>query len=91
MAAGARPAGLSVSQSAELPGLSHWHCVSPQDLLDGSKKGKYPVAGSGGEKNPLSLSAVGGERSTLTGDHREATVAPVTAGCTASQTPGTLH
>lgn len=60
MAVGARPAGLSVSQSADPPGLSHWHCVSPQDLLDASKKGKYPVAAVG-EKNPLSLSGAGGE------------------------------
>lgn len=39
-------------KSADLPGLSHWRCVSPQDLLDGSKKGgEYPVAGGGrGEK-----------------------------------------
>ncbi len=62
MVVGARRAGLSISETADLPGFS---CTTISGFAgNGPKKRKYPVSGSCVDKNAILMSGVRGDEQT---------------------------
>ncbi len=59
MVVGARRAGLSISETADLLGFSH--TTISRVYRNGLKKRKYPVSGSCVDENALLMSEVRGE------------------------------